>query len=349
MSDKVMYKNSQSPHKSVQLHAIHNWGGGIERWVKDYYHTDTLRTNLVLKSSGVPGIPSQRLELYEDLEDDTPIRVWELSVPIYATSITNLDYRYALDEILKDFNVNAILISSFIGHSFDILNTNLETVVICHDYYPFCPAINIYFGKVCSECKFSHLQHCFKENPNNQAFPKASASEWIPIRKSFLELVLACRVTLVTPSDSVKRNLIRLEPALNNAEFKIIPHGVELQNCSTLEPIYTNQNAKLRIIILGRLALHKGLEILKEIYKEIIDIAEIYFLGCGEGGQLFKGLDGVHIVAENYSLPDLPKLVEEISPDLGLLLSIVPETFSYTLSELTLLRIPVLATKMGSF
>ncbi len=38
-----------------------------------------------------------------------------------------------------------------------------------------------------------------------------------------------------------------------------------------------------------------------------------------------------------------------LKPDLGLLLSVVPETFSYTLCELQQLRVPVLATNIGSF
>ncbi|AFZ20917.1 rhamnosyltransferase WsaF family glycosyltransferase [Allocoleopsis franciscana] len=345
-----MYQDSQTNNKPVQLHVMHSWGGGIERWVRDYSHTDILRTNLVLKSSGVPGIPGQRLELYQSIDIDIPTRVWELTLPIHATSVTNLDYRYALDEIINHFNVSAILISSFIGHSLDILNTNLETTVICHDYYPFCPAINIYFGKVCKECNFSHLQHCFKENPYNNLFPQASASEWMPIRKSFLKLIQHHKVTLVAPSDSVKRNLIKLEPALANVQFKIIPHGAELPIHSDIELDDLHQeNRKLKILILGRLVFHKGLELLKEIYQEILDVADIFLLGCGATGQNFQEMPGIHIVAEQYSLDDLPKLVGQISPDLGLLLSIVPETFSYTLSELSLLEIPVLATNLGSF
>ena len=45
----------------------------------------------------------------------------------------------------------------------------------------------------------------------------------------------------------------------------------------------------------------------------------------------------------------LPALLETIGPDFAALLSIVPETFSFTLSELQLMRIPVIATRVGSF
>ncbi len=39
----------------------------------------------------------------------------------------------------------------------------------------------------------------------------------------------------------------------------------------------------------------------------------------------------------------------DIAPHMGLLLSIVPETFSYTLSEMWAAGIPVLATRLGAF
>lgn len=342
-----MYQDSETNNKPVQLHVMHSWGGGIERWVRDYSCADTLRTNLVLKSSGVPGIPGQRLELYQSIEIDIPTRVWDLTLPIHATSVTNLDYRYALDEIINDFNVSAILISSFIGHSLDILNTKLETTVICHDYYPFCPAINIYFNKVCRECKFSHLQHCFKENPYNKVFPKASASEWMSIRKSFLELILHHQILLIAPSYSVYHHLTELEPAFKDCNFKIIPHGIEAPT-HRLDFKKSQRTQKLKIVLLGRLTLHKGLEIIKESHREIRDFADIFLVGCGSLGSFFNGVEGIHIT-ENYSLEELPKIIENISPDIGLLLSVWPETFSYTLSELLSLNIPPLVMKVGSF
>jgi hypothetical protein len=48
-------------------------------------------------------------------------------------------------------------------------------------------------------------------------------------------------------------------------------------------------------------------------------------------------------------LDDLPRILEEISPDFGLLLSVRPETFSYTLSELMVFGIPPVVTSLGSF
>ena len=51
----------------------------------------------------------------------------------------------------------------------------------------------------------------------------------------------------------------------------------------------------------------------------------------------------------SYQKDELGALLREINPHLGLLLSTVPETFSYTLSELWAAGVPVLATRLGAF
>lgn len=336
--------------QSVQLHVMHSWGGGLERWVQNYCRTDKKRINIVLKSIGIPGIPGQIIALYRHIDDPEPVRFWQLKFPIYSTSITSIEYCEILEEILIDFNLNAILVSSLIGHTLDVLNIGIKTIIICHDYYPFCPAINIYFNQICVECKEKNLQSCFKENKYNRFFPNVSASSWTPIRTIFLELIERNKIVLVNPSESVKKNLVKLENKFKYLDFFTITHGVDRSKFLPIEVNHVDRKGKrLKIMILGSLAIHKGLELFQEIHQDLLKIADIFLLGCGEEGLLFSGISGIKIIAKSYSLSELPIKVKEISPDLSLLLSVWPETFSYTLSELMLLGIPTIATKIGSF
>ncbi|HET19322.1 MAG TPA: glycosyltransferase, partial [Chromatiales bacterium] len=71
-------------------------------------------------------------------------------------------------------------------------------------------------------------------------------------------------------------------------------------------------------------------------------------LGCGDHCKAFQGLASV-TCTPHYDHQHLGERLAEIAPDLGLLLSIVPETFSYTLTELWHYQIPPLATSIGSF
>ena len=60
------------------------------------------------------------------------------------------------------------------------------------------------------------------------------------------------------------------------------------------------------------------------------------------------GESSVHIIMD-YQRERLPELISVIQPDCALLMSVVSETFSYTLSEMRQLGIPVIATAVGSF
>jgi len=52
---------------------------------------------------------------------------------------------------------------------------------------------------------------------------------------------------------------------------------------------------------------------------------------------------------EHYDLANLRTVLAELSPHAAILASLVPETFSYTLSELRALGIPTIATRLGAF
>lgn len=331
--------------RTCQLHIAHSWGGGLEKWVVEYARSDGSRKNLILKSGGMIGEYGQKLELYENPDDEKPARMWMLPYPIRATAIAHLDYKRALNEIIEDYGVSAIFVSSLIGHSLDVLRTGLPTLAVMHDYYPFCPALNVYFDGLCSSCGPKRLASCFKRNPLNAHFKNVTPDEWLNIRENYLELVSAKNVKLAAPSASVAENLKKIAPSLKNARFHIIPHGVDFEVPVRIEPV---DDGRMRIVILGRMAPQKGLGILEKIADRLPEYADLYLVGCGTGGESFEGRRGMTVIPE-YRHDGLPKIMSEISPHLALLLSTVPETFSYTLSELFAMGIPPLATRTGSF
>jgi glycosyltransferase involved in cell wall biosynthesis len=340
--------NSHTEKEENRLHVLHSLGGGIEKWVNDFIKNDIHHNNFILKSLGIRGIFGQKIALYRDPEGKRPLSVWDLKPPIDSTAITHTNYRALLKEIIGDYRIKTIIISSLIGHSLDILNTGLKTVMVLHDYYPYCPAVNLFFNKICSSCEFDQLASCFKKNRFNKAFPLASSQGWLTIRNNYLKLIRTQKVSLVAPSDSVKRNLLSLAPSLSEMSFRVIPHGSDrLSSCPRNDQ--SARENKLRILVLGRLTYHKGLQLFEAIYPELSEGADFYLLGCGWKGRKYSKMPGIQIMAENYSPEQLNEMVGIISPDLGLLLSIWPETFSYTLSELMMLGIPPLVTQVGSF
>ncbi|AFY91601.1 glycosyltransferase [Chamaesiphon minutus] len=333
----------------INLHVMHSWGGGLERWVKEYAQSDTRDTNFVLKSIGEHGTPAKQIHLYRHIEDRIPLRMWELDKPIVSTSATHLEYRYILQEIIDVFKIDCILISSFIGHAFELLHTDRRTVIICHDFYPFCPVIIAYFKGNCEECNFSHLKTCFAENPV-RFFPFTSAIEWMEIRETFVRMLKGKYIPLIIPSPFIKDRLVSLEPKLADVPMFVISHGIS--PLVTVKSLSTELQAppknRPRIMILGELSTHKGLELFGQICDRLCEVADVYLVGCGDDGYAFKRKRGVTIIS-HYKREELAAIVDKLEIDLGLLLSVWTETFSFTLSELMSMGIPTLATKIGSF
>ena len=154
----------------VQLHVIHDLGGGSATWLRDFCLADTRRNNLVLKSFTQSNAMGCGVALYAHVSDEAPLEMWHFSDQIQATVVTHAEYLRVLNEIITQYRVDALLVSSVIGHSLDILNTDLPTVVVNHDYFPYCPAINIHFGDVCKQCNPSRIGQCFRDNPKFNPF-----------------------------------------------------------------------------------------------------------------------------------------------------------------------------------
>ena len=177
-------------------------------------------------------------------------------------------------------------------------------------------------------------------------------AHWLSVRSAFIGLVTDRDIVAVAPTVSVAERYRLLEPKLVDKTFNIIGHGLDSTLADSLvpagEPNSEARPERLKIVVLGRLSSEKGGEVLKEIIGPLSKIAEIWLLGVGESGEYFVGAQNTTIVPE-YRKSELGAYLREINPDLGLLLSVVPETFSYTLSELWAAGVPVLATRLGAF
>ena len=252
------------------------------------------------------------------------------------------EYRAAFDEIVVGYGVDAVIVSSLIGHSMEVLETGLPTVVVNHDYFPYCPSINLYFDAVCASCDGHRIAQCERENDHFNPFVGFPPDERESVRRRFLDLVRLPNVIMATPSDSVAANLLALEPAFARARFVTVPYGYG--SALLRLPAPPPGPERLRVLVLGQMSMAKGVEILREALPRLVDFADVYVLGAKELGEFFRYEPHVHVTSY-YDIRELPRHVANINPHVGVLASIVPETFSYALSELQMLGVPVAATR----
>lgn len=325
------------------LHISHSLGGGLERWVKLFSSSSERCDNFVLKSIGEKGRFGSQLWLFDTRDPSAPVRTWRLSQPIVSTASSHLEYRRVIAEVIEELGVDAVIVSSLIGHSLDVLATGTPTLFVCHDYYPYCPAVHIYFNGICTRCTVAELTACCETNPLNNLFPGESAQHWMMIRSAFQEALRAPFVKVVAPSHSVIRNLETLGAGIS---ADVVPHGTDQSDVWPEDGISPKNGPKLSIVVPGRLTAEKGLSLLEDVIRRTKTEAEFTLLGCGSAAAHLAGRN-VRVI-EHYSRAQLPSLLAEIQPDLALLLSFVPETFSFTLDECFSARIPVVAVRSGA-
>lgn len=334
----------------VQLHIGHSWGGGLGRWMEDFIAVDTCHNHLVLRSVGDFSAFGQTIGLYCSMNMGFAVQTWTLSEPVTSISLGSYEYRCIIEELISTYSVESLMISSLIGHSLDLLRTPLPVTMVLHDFFPFFPSLYASVGSPRDSCTDGELRDHSDDNPSHSLFTVDTDDFWLAARPAFVDLLMDEAVTLVAPSHSVMERYRRLEPRLPLKPILIVPHGLSEGFAESLAPAprLEQPSARLKVVVLGRLTSEKGGDILAEILTDLACFADIFLLGAGKNGTQFDGIPGV-TVRVSYHKDELGKLLRMFHPDIGLLLSTVPETFSYTLSELWAAGIPVLATRLGAF
>jgi glycosyltransferase involved in cell wall biosynthesis len=333
--------------KPVQLHIMHFWGGGLDKWVRDFSNADIERTNLLLATYRIGESGGQRVVLYSDHQARLPVHTWDMARPLRSTAVASIEYRRILEQVIREFKVESIIISSLIGHSLEALRQPLRTVVVCHDFYPLCQAINPRFDDRCGACGESDLESCARVNPHYTTLGSPTVFEWRALRSAYVDLLLQRGIPMVVPSPSVSATLKRLEPRLGQTDMHVIPHGIDMQERKLPVPA-VDAREPLRLVVLGGLAQNKGADLLKAAAPGLAGISRITLVGCGPRALALARECGWEAI-ERYDPADLPAILERIAPHAGILASVVPETFSYTLSELWAMGIVPIATNLGSF
>lgn len=337
--------------KPTQLHLTHSWDGGTNRWISDFCRCDGARRDLVLRSISNANVAGWRLELLDPATCEVPLLTWDLKRPVCATDIHHPEYLSILDQIVDLFDVQALLISSLIGHSLDVFDVELPTVVVLHDMYPFCPALFACFEAPCTDCGPDVLKSCMRRNPHNAFWHNTSADHWVSFRLAYAERVALEHVRIAAPSQSALGRWAALFSPILDRPCRIIPHGIDVETVESRGAgsiDHCTPDERLRLVVPGRLLPHKGLDLFSRALPGLLAHADILLLGCGRFGVPFENMPGIEIV-QTYSHGDLARHVAVFRPHAALMLSTVPESFSYTLSEMFALGLPVLATNLGAF
>jgi GT2 family glycosyltransferase/glycosyltransferase involved in cell wall biosynthesis len=334
--------------KPVLLHVLHGWGGGAARWVADYAAADAQHHHLVLEAHGSfkRRRHGETFELHLAGGASPPLRRFAPTAPITSTAISHAGYVAFLREVLTDFAVDAVVVSSLIGHSLDALATGLPTTLAVHDHYPLWPLLHRDFGDMSLRFDDAQLDADLAAEGEGFEFAERDAAHWRTLRKAFVGALRNAHAALIAPSRSALDAELRLAPELAALPQRVIPHGIAPWPPHAPLPV-PPPRTRLRLVVPGRVRKGKGAELLRTALPDLREHAELILLGAGAEGMDFFGERDVHVVLD-YKRDELPALLANFAPDAALILPTVAETFGYTLSELRGLGVPVIATRVGA-
>jgi hypothetical protein len=221
----------------------------------------------------------------------------------------------------------------------EILNVPYDYTV--HDYYSFCPQITLTTESFlyCGEPNESGCNKCLQLRP---APATVSIQHWRSRNRAFVEG--AARV--FAPSPSVEYRIRRHFP---NASIISAPHPEPNSPAIPSHPVWRHREGRLRILVLGALSAIKGADLFEA---SVVDAArrglalEFHLLGYA-----YRNLShsGERLVLHGqYHDHEVPRLLQRLSPHIAWFPARWPETYSYTLSAVLQMELPVATTNLGA-
>lgn len=328
--------------KPLNLHIAPTWGGGLSAWVADFCNEDQISENLVLESFGTEHNYGSGLRLRHS-QTDQFLDKWLFREPISEVQVSHSEYKQILCKISDQYQIEHLYVSSLIGHSLDIFSLKIPTTVVYHDHFPYCPAFFLTKEAQCTTCTVDDLKDCKDFGVGLR--PKNSPTYYIRFRDAYFRSLSKSDVHHVAPCAQVPRDLRKIDSRFDQFEFAIIEHGIPFGPRDLFAGAADRR--RLRIGIIGDLPWYKGLKEFERWFGEIRTIADVSLIGSQHWAASIASRWGVHYV-ERYEREDLPDILEERKLDAALFLSMVPESFSLTLSEMWCFGIPPIARRIGA-
>ena len=255
----------------------------------------------------------------------------------YRDIITDLLQRYAFELVhIRHIARNGLSLIP-VAQRLDI-----PVIFSLHDFYTVCPNIKLLDGEgnFCGGRCTEGAAECKVEIWQAHEVPplrKAWVRSW---QSRFRDLLAGCDhlITTSVAAREIIQDIHRID-----TPFSVIEHGRDFGLMHKVgRPL--ERGEKLRIVVPGNLSVPKGLGVIEAVHE--LDTGgrlEFHFFGKQERDVSKLGVN--HGPYEREALPDL---IAKVRPHLGAVLSVWPETYSHTLTELWACGLPVIGGGLGA-
>lgn len=251
------------------------------------------------------------------------------------------DFRITIENAIDALKIDIIHVHHLKNMFLDIFEaakkSNIPLTYTIHDFYAACPSINLIRWDNCS-CHTLQNKNCKICAEKRFGISCSVINEW---QEEFGKALKKAEV-IIAPTESTKEIFNGIYPYLN---ISVIEHGYDIETYSKAEK---KRGEMFNIAFVGSITKIKGLDLFLEFVK-ITKGTNIKVHLFGTTHKVAVKSDGVNFINHgSYKREELPKLLISNNIDVVCLPSICAETFSYTLSESLLCRIPVIGLNIGA-
>lgn len=327
----------RSRKQNVILMICHGLGGGADKHLQDLALQSTDRGARVLIMRSLPGQPHlASLELVHGSDD--------FNIQIPTGDLTKLA------ELLKAFGVSLVHIHHTMHWAIDLqallARLGLPFLFTVHDFYTLCPRVNLMgplHSAYCGEPDQNGCLACLKESPRTDT---TDIFYWRARHAWLFHDALA----IICPSRDTAARCLNYYPHVQS-KIRAVYHERTPPCNQTLTDSEFSLNQPLRVAILGVLARHKGLDLVLDLARLAIRKKyPITFILIGYTTEIVPyALKGVITQTGKYTDQELHRLILDKRPHLVWFPSRCPETYSYTLTTVLNIGLPILAPRLGAF
>ncbi len=347
IGDNILDKESisRATRRNI-LYVLHEGGGGVPHTSLDLARELEIEYNIYF-------LTCDTKRFYLKVLSRGDLRIldrYDLETRWSGSRLYSDEFRNIYCSVLLDFNIDMVHIRHLFKHTLDIAKLckewHIPYVLSFHDYYFISPSINLlnqdqYYIKDVNPVPWYIPSKLLEEIPNNREF----LSYWMENMKEVIDNSALC----ITSSNSSREIYCTHYPEIEDKTI-VIEHGRDVnlplfrQRTQKRIHEFDDNSNRLRLLVIGNLSVPKGSRQLRKLANLLdTDVFEFHFAGT-----IDRYLEGVGVYHGAYSREQVGELIERINPDIGLVPSITPETFSHTLTEYWINGIPVIATQYGA-
>jgi glycosyltransferase involved in cell wall biosynthesis len=258
------------------------------------------------------------------------------------------EYDATVAEWLVNHAFELIHIRHLAWHSLGLIDIGkslgIPIVFSLHDFYTVCPTVKLldanqkYCGGVCTagteDCKYDLW------TGNLPPLKNAAINQW----RIMFESVFEKCDHFVTTNQSAREIITTSYPGLIHKPFSVLPHGRDFPEFLT-NALEVEVKTAIKLLIPGNITKAKGGAIIASLAAKARSLnIEIHILGKIASNINTQGC----VLHGEYSRDDFCNKVKEVSPHIGCIFSIWPETHCHTLTELWAAGLPVIGFSIGA-